>query len=208
MSFAGGGRLHRMQLYYHPRSPYSHKVMIALAEKRAAYEPVLTRPDDPQFAKLTPLRKLPLLVLADGWKIPESTIIVEYLDAHVATGTRLIPDDPDLARQTRFHDRVADLYLTEPVIALLFGRGDAAAHRARLDQMLTGHEAHLAQRTWMMGDAFTLADCSLVPALRYARELGALDGYPHVAAYFARAVERPSVRGVFDAAAAFAAQAA
>ena len=35
MSFGSGGRLHRMQLYYHPRSPYSHKVMIALVEKLA-----------------------------------------------------------------------------------------------------------------------------------------------------------------------------
>jgi hypothetical protein len=32
MSLVGAGRLHGMQLYYHPRSPYSQKVMIALAE--------------------------------------------------------------------------------------------------------------------------------------------------------------------------------
>lgn len=187
-----------MQLYYHFRSPYSHKVMIALAEKRAPFEPIMTRPDDEQFAKLTPIRKVPLLVLDDGWKIPESTIIIEYLDTHFSSGTRLIPEDRDQARQTRFHDRLADLYVTEPLMTLLFKRGDIEAARARIDAMLTGFDAHLAKRTWIMGDAFTMADCALVPSLRYARELHPFDRYKNVSAYFARAVERASVKGVFD----------
>ena len=187
-----------MQLYYHPRSPYSHKVMIALAEKRVAFEPVMVRPDDERLARLTPIKKVPVLVLADGWKIPESTIIVEYLDTHFSTGTRLIPDDRDQARQTRFHDRIADLYIAEPLMALLFKRGDADAAHARIDAMLTGLDEHLSKRAWVMGDAFTLADCSLIPVLRYARELHPFDRYKHVTAYFARALERPSVKGVFD----------
>jgi glutathione S-transferase len=199
MSFGGPDRLRGMQLYYHPRSPYSHKVMIALAEKRVAFEPVMVTPDDERLAKLTPIKKVPVLVLADGWKIPESTIIVEYLDTHFSTGTRLIPDDRDQARQTRFHDRIADLYITEPLMSLLFKRGDADAAHTRIDAMLTGLDAHVSQRAWVMGDAFTMADCSLVPALRYARELHPFDRYKHVAAYFARALERPSVTGVFDA---------
>jgi glutathione S-transferase len=49
-----------------------------------------------------------------------------------------------------------------------------------------------------MGDAFTMADCSLIPALRYARELHPFDRHEHVTSYFARAVERASVKSVFD----------
>lgn len=187
-----------MQLYYHPRSPYSHKVMIALAEKGVAFEPVMIRPDDERFAKLTPLKKVPLLVLDDGWKIPESTIIIEYLDTHFSTGPRLIPDDRDQARQTRFHDRIADLYITEPLMALLFKRGDTDAAHARIDAMLTGFDDLFSKRTWVMGDAFTMADCALIPPLRYARELHPFANYKHVSAYFARAGERSTVRGVFD----------
>jgi glutathione S-transferase len=198
MSFGGRDRLHGMQLYYHPRSPFSHKVMIALAEKRVAFEPVMVRPDEERLAKLTPLKKVPLLVLADGWKIPESTIIIEYLDAHFSTGTRLIPEDRDQARQTRFHDRITDLYIADPLMALLFKRGDAEAAHARIETILTGHDEHLAKRTWVMGDGFTLADCSLIPALRYARELHPFDRHKHVATYFSRALERPSVKAVFD----------
>jgi glutathione S-transferase len=176
--------------------------MIALAEKRAPFEPIVTRPDDERFAKLTPLRKVPLLVLDDGWKIPESTIIVEYLDAHFSSGTRLIPDEKDQARQTRFHDRISDLYVTEPLMMLLFKRGDADAAHARLDAMLTGFDDLLAKRTWIMGDAFTMADCSLLPALRYARALHQYDRFKLVSSYVARAVERGSVKGVFDEVAA------
>jgi glutathione S-transferase len=187
-----------MQLYYHPHSPYSHKVMIAFAEKRVAYEPVMIRPDEERFAKLTPLKKVPLLVLDDGWKIPESTIIVEYLDAHFSTGTRLILEDRDQARQTRFYDRIADLYVTEPLMSLLFKRGDADAAHARIDAMLTGLDDLVAKRPWVMGDSFTLADCSFIPSLRYARDLHPFDRYKNVVSYFARAVERPSVKQVFD----------
>jgi glutathione S-transferase len=201
MSFGGRDRLWGMQLYYHPRSPYSHKVMIALAEKRVAFEPVMVRPDDERFAKLTPIKKVPLLVLADGWKIPESTIIIEYLDAHFSTGTRLIPEDRDRARQTRFHDRITDLYITESLMTLLFERGGAtgaAEARTRIDSLFTGFDGHLGKNAWVMGDTFTMADCALVPALRYARELHPFERFENIAAYFTRALQRPSVKGVFD----------
>jgi glutathione S-transferase len=187
-----------MQLYYHPRSPYSHKVMIALAEKGVAYEPIIVKPTDEAFAKLTPIKKVPLLVIDDGWKVPESTIIIEYLDGHFSSGTRLIPEDRDRARQTRFHDRIADLYLTEPVLSLVFKKGDADAAHARIESMLTGYEEQLSKRTWVMGDSFTMADCSLIPTLRYAREVHPFERYKNVVAYFGRALERPSVKGVFD----------
>jgi glutathione S-transferase len=144
-------------------------------------------PDDERFAKLTPIKKVPLLALADGWKIPESTIIIEYLDTHFSTGTHLIPQDRDQARQTRFHDRIADLYITGPLMTLLFERGDAAAAHAHFDAMLTGFDEPLGKRAWVMGDAFTMADSSLIPALRYARELHPFGRYKHVTAFFARA---------------------
>ena len=43
-----------------------------------------------------------------------------------------------------------------------------------------------------------MADRSLIPALRYALERHPIDGYKHVGAYSARALERPSVQGLSD----------
>ena len=63
--------------------------------------------------------------------------------------------------------------------------------------MLAGLDKHLAKRAWVMDD-FTMADCALIPSLRYARELHPFETHRHVSAYFARAMERPTVKRVFD----------
>lgn len=187
-----------MKLYYFPRSTYCQKVLLAFYEKQVAFTPVVLYPgnadDRAQLAKLTPLGKLPVLVLDDGWKIPESSIIVEYLDAHHG-GPRLIPEDRDLARQTRFHDRIADLYITDSFRTIVHD-SDAdrvTKARERLDAMFAGIDQHLAKRTWVMGDTFTLADCSLIPALAAYRNVHSFDRFAHLSAYLSRALERPSV---------------
>lgn len=203
-----------MKLYYHPRSRYSQKALIALHEKEVPFTPVMLYPGDPadraELRKLTPIGKVPVLVLDDGWKIPESTIIIEYIDRR-GRGPRLIPDDPDLARQTRFYDRVTDLYITES-LGTLAREADAADRVAlakeRLESMLTGIDRHLAGRQWLMGDSFTLADCALVPALSNHRGVYPTDGWKHLAAYLERALERPSVARVRREVDAFEARAA
>ncbi len=193
-----------MKLYYHPRSSYSQKTLIGFHEKGVAFTPHIVNLADPEertaYRQLNPVGKVPLLVLDDGWKIPESSIILEYLDTHF-DGPRLIPADPDQARQTRFHDRIADLYVNEPMSAIAFDsmkpeaerepRRIAAAHE-RLDTMFAGLDAHLARRTWLMGEAFTLADCALIPSLGYCRMLHPFDRWKNLSAYAARAFERPS----------------
>lgn len=197
-----------MKLYFHPRSPFSQKVVMALHEKDISYTPVLVNLGDAaaraEFQKLTPIGKVPLLVLDNEWKIPESSIIVEYLDTHHHGGPRLIPEDRDLARQTRFHDRLADLYTTEPMLKILFDAekpeverdpAGVAAARARLDAMFTGFDRHLGNgRTWLMGDGFTMADCALLPVLGYCRTYHPFERWTNLAAYAGRGFERPSYR--------------
>jgi glutathione S-transferase len=209
-----------MKLYYHPRSSYSQKALLAFFEKGVAFTPSLINLADAQgraqLAKLTPIGKVPVLVLDNGWKIPESSIIIEYLDAHEG-GPRLIPEDRDQARQTRFYDRISDLYVNEPMSKLAFDgmkpadqrdpQGCAAAH-ARLDAMFAGLDEHLAKRTWLMGDAFTMADCALVPSLGYCRRLHPFERFEHLSAYAARAFERPSFVTVQDELAPYLAKSA
>jgi glutathione S-transferase len=202
-----------VKLYYHPRSRYSQKAMIALYEKDVPFTPVMLHPGDPEdraeLRKLTPIGKVPVLVLDNGWKIPESTIIIEYIDPR-GRGPRLIPEDPDLARQTRFYDRVTDLYVTESLGTLIHEAHAAdrvARAKERLESMLAGIDAHLANRPWIMGDSFTLADCALVPALANNR-VYPIDRYPHLGAYLGRALERPSVARVRRDVASYEARAA
>src|SRR5688500_19217818 len=131
-----------MKLYFHPRSPYSQKTMIAFHEKQVSFTPVMVNLADAaaraEHRKLNPLGKVPVLVLDDGWKIPESSIIIEYLDTHFASGPRLIPEDRDLARQTRFHDRIVDLYVNDPM-TLIFFDGQKPDAKRNPDPVATTH---------------------------------------------------------------------
>lgn len=191
-----------MKLYYHPRSRYSQKVLVALDEKQVAFTPIVLFPGNPddraELRKLTPIAKVPVLVLDDGWKIPESTIIVEYLDTHHG-GPRLIPEDRDRARQTRFYDRLVDLYITDSVGTIVNEPNAAdrvARAHERLDAMCTGIDAQLANRTWLMGDEFSLADCALLPAIMHHLEVHPFDRFKHLSAYIERGLQRPSVARV------------
>lgn len=187
-----------MKLYYYPRSRYSQKVLLAHYEKQIAFTPVILYPGDAgdraKLLEITPFGKVPVLVLDNGWKIPESTIIVEYLDGH-GSGPRLIPEDRDLARQTRFHDRIADLYVTESYGTIVRDEGPerVAKARERLDALFGGLDRHLANRTWVMGDGFTLADCSLIPSLVEHAAVHPYDRFENLARYVERARARPSV---------------
>jgi glutathione S-transferase len=52
---------------------------------------------------------------------------------------------------------------------------------------------------WAAHDEFTLADCAAAPALFYASTLQPLPpGLVHLRAYFARLMDRPSVRRVLE----------
>jgi glutathione S-transferase len=49
-----------------------------------------------------------------------------------------------------------------------------------------------------MGDRFTLADCSALPALFYADYVVSLDGWPELRAYLDRLKARPSIARVLE----------
>ncbi|WP_315777765.1 MULTISPECIES: glutathione S-transferase family protein [unclassified Bradyrhizobium] len=198
-----------LTLYYHPLSSFCWKVLIALYENDVSFTPKLINLGDADeraaFLKLWPIGKFP--VLRDEQRtIPESSIIIEYLDQHYAGRTRFIPDDPDLALRTRLRDRFFDLYLHMPTQTVVFDRlrpADArdplgvADARSRLRTSYAMLEAELPPRGWAMGDPFTLADCAALPALFYADRVEPLDdGLPGVRAYLDRLKTRPSVARV------------
>ncbi len=203
-----------MKLYYFPLSTYSQKAIMAFHEKQVAFEPQLIRLFDESerkaYREIYPLGKVPLLILPDGHKIPESSIIIEYLDTHFETGTRLIPDHKDLARRVRFTDRINDLYLNDSVVTLLFQSWKPEdqrdqelidRNRERIDTVYRFMENHFEKATWACGDSFSMADCAAAPALFYARQLAPFDGRPNIQAYWRRLEARPSYQKVAEEAA-------
>src|SRR5438128_264993 len=109
-----------LKLYLHPLSSFCMKVLIALYENDTPFEREIVDLSDPtsnaNFKKIWPIGKFP--VLRDDARdrtIPESSIIIEYLSQHYPGRARLLPDDPELARQVRFRDRFYDLHLHLPM---------------------------------------------------------------------------------------------
>src|SRR6476660_6152624 len=109
-----------LKLYFHPLASFCHKTLIALYENGTAFEPVVVHLHDETsraaFQAVWPMAKMP--VLRDETRdhtVAESTIIIEYLDAFVPDGQRLIPADPDGAWQARMWDRFYDCYVQEPM---------------------------------------------------------------------------------------------
>jgi glutathione S-transferase len=197
-----------LTLHMHPLSSYCWKALIALYENDTPFEARVLDLSDPEvvaaFKALWPTTKMPLLCdTARDRTIPETSIIIEYLQAAYPGPVRFIPDDPDAALRVRLMDRLFDLYVMTPMQAIVGDRirpadvakdpyGVAQARR-QLAMAYDLLEAELAGRTWAAGEEFSLADCAAAPALFYANKLAPLgEAHPNVSAYLDRLLTRPS----------------
>lgn len=201
-----------LTLHYHPLSSYCHKVLIAIEHLGIEVDRQLLNLGDPAaraaHLALWPTGKMPLLV-DQGRPIPETSIIIEHLQRHHApAGRRLIPDDVDAALEVRLWDRLFDQYVMTPMQALTADLLRAPADRDAIDVAQARHglasayafiDRHLDGRTWVAGDAFSLADCAAAPALFYAVTYVPLaPDQRHLAAYFERLLVHAAVAPVIE----------
>ncbi len=96
-----------LELYAHPFSSYSQKVLTALYEYNLDFDFRMLSPDQPAnmaaLAAVWPFRKFPVLI-DNGTPLREATIIVEHLTLYHATGAPLIPADATAAPQLFYAD--------------------------------------------------------------------------------------------------------
>ncbi len=204
-----------MELFYFPVSPFSHKVQLALATKGIECEFTPVRPYKPgereHYRETYPLGKLPLLK-DRGVLIPESSFIVEYLDAQ-GEGPALIPADAKGSRDVRLKDRLIDCYVIAPSIAWFFEnlRPEAQRDQGKLAKgiheitqayaMLEGAlEANQSGVTVLHGAALTLADLALLAGLRLSQGVVPLHGYPRLQEHFAVHSQMPAFQTIAAAA--------
>ena len=196
-----------LTLHYHPLSSCCWKVLIALYENETPFTPLMLNPGDENqraaLLKLWPIGKFPVL-LDDALDrtVPESSIIIEYLDSHYPGRTRFIAADEKLALQTRLRDRFYDLYVHLTAQKIVGDRLRSPAQRdphgvaeakAQLQSCYGMIDKDIGTKTWVMGDAFSIADCAAAPALFYGNRLVPFgDGHKNLIAYFDRLTARPS----------------
>lgn len=189
-----------IELYAHPFSSYCWKVLIALWEKEIAFEYRMI--EDPEHGArlkaLWPIGKFPLLV-HDGRVVPETSVIIDYLD-QIAPEPRMLAGD---AIEVRLMDRVFDNHVMNVMQVVVneyihrrdaLRTGDIEQAEARLDLVYAWLDERLAGRAWAAGESFGLADCAGAPALFYADWVRPIpDRLANLKTYRARVLARPSV---------------
>ena len=205
-----------LQLYSFP-TPNGVKVSIALEEIGLPYEPHLvditknetwTEP----FLSLNPNGKIPAIVDPDGpggkpLGLFESGAILVYLGEK--TG-QLLPADPAARYET-----IQWVFFQMAAVGPMFGQvgffhkfaGREIADKRPLDRyvqeskrLLGVLERRLLDRTWIMGDVFTIADVSLLGWVRNligfygAGDLVEFSSFESVPAWLDRALARPAVQ--------------
>jgi glutathione S-transferase len=196
-----------LTLYFHPLSSFCWKTLIALYENDTPFKPQMVdlgnEAERAALLKLWPVGKFPVLRDDDRDRtIPETSIIIEYLDDHYPGPTRFIPADEKLALQTRLRDRFYDLYVHLPMQKIVGDRlrpeGKKDPHgveeaRARLQSCYDMIDKDVGTKSWAMGEAFCIADCSAAPALFYASKVMPFgDNHKNLTAYLDRLIARPS----------------
>lgn len=202
-------------LHYHPVSSFCQKVLVALYERDVPFEKMVVDFGDPEqkaaFERLWPMGRFPVLRdEARGVTVPESSLIVEYLDFVHPGPPPLVPADAEAALEVRHWDRFFDHYVELPLQKVVgdalrpegardpHGVEEAMALLARAYDHLEG--SLIGSGIWVAGGVFTLADCGAAPALFYANMVRPFAGYPRLEAYYARLRSRPSfVRAVDEA---------
>jgi glutathione S-transferase len=193
-----------MTLYDAPRCPYCARTRIVLAEKGVPYETVtIDLADRPQWLieRNPPRGRVPVLE-EDGWILPESAVIDEYLEERYPEPP-LLPSDPGeraAARLVVFRfDDFGEAYYA-------FRRGESGAE-AELADALAALDAVLEAASFLSGRAFGLADISYLPWLFRLRDLMgvSLEPYAAIRDWLSRCAERPSVAAEIETVASLAA---
>jgi RNA polymerase-associated protein len=175
-----------------PRCPYCARVRIVLAEKDVPYESVvidLDRRPPWIIEKNPPFGRVPVLE-EDGWVLPESAVIDEYLEERFPQPS-LLPADPGERAAARLlvfrFDEFSGPYY-------LLRRGEPGGEEAFLSG-LDWLDGILQRAPYLTGRGFGLADVAYVPWVIRARDLLGVDLAPYtaVAEWLERLSERSSI---------------
>jgi glutathione S-transferase len=176
-------------LYTAERCPYAARARITLAEKGIAYEAVEIDLDDRPgwLYEKNQLGRVPVYEEDEGLVLPESEVIMEYLEERFPEPA-LWPADPAeraLGRLwlERFDDRLGGAYYAAR-------RGDG---HEQLEAKLTELDRALEAQPYLTGREYGLADIGYVPWILRGVERFELELPPAVTDWLERLSERPAV---------------
>ena len=193
-----------LQLYFSPMAcSLASRIALMEAGLDARYHPVHLQTkqivdDGSDFLGVSLKGAVPVLVLENGERLTESAAVLQYIaDAKPEAGLAPRFGDPDRYRVQEWLSFIG----AEIHKAFLFpffwyqDDGSLAKPRARIPQTLSVPAAHLADREFLVGNRFTVADAHLTWALLLLRPAGVdIAQWPSLSAYLERMQARPAVR--------------
>jgi glutathione S-transferase len=183
-----------LTLYDAARCPYCARVRILLAEKGVPYEPVEIDLDDRPawiYAK-NATGRVPVLEEDGGFVLPESRVIMEYLEERFPEPSFMPTGPAERALVRLWLERHDDL--TDPYYDLYRARPGSAPEKVHAQLALL--DAALGERAWLSGSAYGLADIGYVPwVLRCETrlELDVRGRHAALGVWLERLAERPAV---------------
>lgn len=197
-----------MKLYYSPGA-CSLSPHIALHEAGLAFTPVLASTkshklqDGTDYYTINPLGYVPLLELDDGTRLREGPAILQYIADQVPL-KMLAPQNGSLQRYrlqewltfigTEIHKGFSPLF--NPATPEEY----KAMAREKLLQRLQWVDGQLADKQYVMGEQFTVADGYLFTVTNWAKPTNLdISAFAHLAAYRDRVAARPAVQEAMKA---------
>jgi glutathione S-transferase len=187
-----------MKLYDYAASANCYKVRLLLAQLGREYErvPVDIFGGDTltdEYVAINPARTTPVLEDPPGTFLQESNAIL----LHLARGTAFLPDDPQVYRWLFFEQAEVVPTMGGLRFRLITGRlspddADALRRRNASHEVLALLDGELAQRNFLVGDTYSVADIGIYGYVHVAHEAGLdLDPYVSLRAWLARVQAQP-----------------
>ena len=190
-------------------SPYVRKVLACLAVKGLDYEidPITPFYGNDEFERLSPLRRIPVLI-ADGLTLCDSSVICAWLD-EAYPDRPLLPSAPGDRARARWLEEYADtrlgdvfiwgLFYPKFVHPIVWGEpGDQARIEKTLGEDLPREldylEGQLPDGGWLFGSEIGLADIAIATFFRNGAHIGVApdpERWPRTAAFVERALAHP-----------------
>ena len=191
----------KLTLISHKLCPYVQRAVIALEEQGVEYKRIdidLNNPPD-WFQQLSPLGKVPVLVVDDDSVLFESAVIAEYINE--IGSDNLLPRTPiDKARGRAWIEFASATLVNIGSLYNVAGEQDFLKAENQLESKWRQLEKILTGATYFTGKEFSLVDAAFAPVFRYLDlfeqfvELEFLERYPKVANWRRALTQRDSVR--------------
>ena len=196
-----------MKLTFSAASPFARKVRIAAIElgliDRIEFVPTTVAPGtaNDEYQRISPLKKLPVLILGNGDVILDSYVIVEYLNE--LAGGSLIPDYGPRRWTAKTKHSLINGMLDSMLLCRYEGmvRPEPLRWKAWSDDHWNRAWAGMARfenKPEVLSGPFNIAQIGLVCVLGYAdfrfADSGWRKAYPKLDAFHQKMLERPSVK--------------